>query len=146
MAWATITTSSILTVISQAELNKYTTTSTGSMYNSSSLLQEIINDSIAEVRGYVSGQFRNSLDTNTSLIPSVTVNNCKHMIVYRLMERCAGKIADINESRLNCYEKAIQYMIDISNGKIGIDPTDNPIIPSQQGYPFLGDSSTVVDI
>jgi phage gp36-like protein len=140
MSWTTITTASVLTTISQAELSKYQTTSTGSMYNSGSLLQEIINDTIGEVRGFIIGCQRNQLDTNANLIPSSCVNHAKNLIVYRLMSRVAGKITDINESRKLEYDKALEFLEKVSEGKIGIEPTDNPLSPSGQYYPFYGNS------
>jgi len=143
MSWQTITTSSILTALSKAEFDRYNTTSTGSMYTSASLMQELINDTIAEVRSYIMGCPRNMLSTDETLIPSSCVTKAKQIIVYNLMSRVAGKISDVNGSRKDEFDKAYEFLSKISKGDIGIDLPDNPIVIGQFNQ-FYGNSSNPI--
>ena len=144
MSWKSITTGSILTTLTQAEYTRYNTVSTSSLYTADTMVQEIINDAVAECRSYIQGCPRNRVDANVALIPASCVPKVKAIIVHNLMSRVAGKISDVNSSRKDDYDKAYEFLSKISSGDIGIDLPDNPIQVAQYNQ-FFGTSATPIN-
>lgn len=144
MAWIAITTGSIRTAISDAEYDKYTNLSTGSYYSGAEIVQNTITSVTNMVRSYVAGCPRNQLDTDTTTIPALLEYPAISIIIYRIMQRLAGKIADISEARKKEYEEAMKLLNKVSMCEMGIDKPTNPASDIISYNNFYGTSETQI--
>lgn len=141
--WIAFTSASVYSNISTGELTTYNNVGLSNSYTTSSLVQEIIDDTIAFIRSKISGCPRNRVDINPILLPRSVFAIAKCIVVYKLMERVVGKIADINDVRKKDYDQAIIDLDKIADGKIGIDLPDQPIQVAQYNQ-FFGRSAVPI--
>lgn len=124
MSWINVTSSSLATILSNAELNKFQTALTGSL--PSTFVDDIIQETVSYIRGYIPAAYKNEVDIDEAKIPQSLLRPTLQILAVRLGERLGGKIIDIDNRRDSSYKEAMELFSRVAAGKFQIEKSINP--------------------
>jgi len=125
MAWAAITEADVLTHISGAELEALRAAALGA--GQIDPVQPAIDQVTANVRGYVAACAKNSLDSDTTKIPTRLLAAACDMIIAEIVSRVPGY--DLDAERQDKLDKAIALMRDVARCNFAIEDPDTGADP-----------------
>ena len=124
MEWKPLTEEDALSGMTQRERDDFAKTSVG--YSVTDRLLPIIEDLVAEIRGYIATWSPNTLSADTTLIPPSFKAKAVSLLRWRLLTTIPGYSP--GEARKLEYEKAETFFRDVAKGVIRPEPADDAVV------------------
>lgn len=123
MEWKTLEEDDALSGMTLRERDDFAKTSVG--VSVTDRLQPIIDDLVAEIRGYIATWAPNTLSGDASRIPPSFKAKAVSLLRWRLLITIPGY--QPNDARKLEYEKAEQFFRDVARGTIRPEPADDAV-------------------
>lgn len=122
MEWKPLTEDDALSAMTKKERDDFATTSVDNA-SVSDRLQPILDDLVAEIRGYISTWSPNTLSADATLIPPGFKSNALAIARWRLLTTIPGYSP--GSSREKDYDNAVSFFKQVAAGTIRPQPADD---------------------
>lgn len=123
MSWITLNTGSLKAAMTDNEWQKFTTHSTGSL-SSNEIIDAQRQMVVNEIRGAVASCSDNTLDADTTTIPSRLERDAVAIWLYDVMSRIGGNLIDLKGTRQRKYDEAKKKLDEIASCNVVVDQPD----------------------